>query len=152
VRAHKSAVGVDVFEERNQRGGNRYELLRTNIDVIDFVPRNQDEVAGLTGIDEIVYQAALVIEFDVRLRDDVAVFLPRREIERKGLIIRRFLALTLEFFVDTLDLVQFNVITNTVFAVTAVDDLDQVLHTRALHATVRRFDEVVVVDARRARP
>ena len=93
VRAHQSAVGVVVLEEGNQRGGHGNELLRADVDVVDFVAADQDEVAGLAGVDQFGDDAALVVEFDVGLRDDVPVFLPRGEIEGEGLDLRRLLAL-----------------------------------------------------------
>ena len=36
VRAHQGAVGVVVFKERDQRRGDRNDLLRRNVDEIDF--------------------------------------------------------------------------------------------------------------------
>ena len=85
VRAHQRAVGVVVLEERHQRGSHRNQLLRADVDVVDFVAADQHEVAGLAGVDQIADDAALVVEFDVGLRDGVAVFFPRREIERERL-------------------------------------------------------------------
>ena len=37
VRAHQRAVRVVVLEERNQRGGDGDELLRADVDVVDFI-------------------------------------------------------------------------------------------------------------------
>ena len=54
VRSHQCAVGVVVLEERNQRCGDRNQLLRRNVDVVDFVAMLQDEVAGLTHVDQFV--------------------------------------------------------------------------------------------------
>ena len=85
VRAHQRAVRVVVLEERNQRGGHRDELLRADVDVIDFFAADQHEVAGLTGVDQFRNDAALVVELHVGLRDGVPVFFPRREIERERL-------------------------------------------------------------------
>src|ERR1041385_6369533 len=49
--------------------------------VINFFFRYEDEVSGLTGVDQITHDAALVVEFNVGLRDGVTVFFPCREIE-----------------------------------------------------------------------
>ena len=38
VRAHQRAVGVVVLEERDQRGGDRHELLRRDVDQVDVAP------------------------------------------------------------------------------------------------------------------
>ena len=92
VRAHQRAVRVVVLEERNQRGGDRHQLFRADVDVIDFIAIDQHEVAGLAGVDQFGDDASLVVEFDVRLRDDVPVFFPRREIERERLDLDRPLA------------------------------------------------------------
>ena len=53
VRAHQRAVGVVVLEERHQRSGHRNQLLRADVDVVDFVAGDQHKVAGLAGIDQI---------------------------------------------------------------------------------------------------
>ena len=52
VRAHQCAVGVVVLEERHQRCGDRNQLLRADVDVIDFVAADQNKVAGLAGVDQ----------------------------------------------------------------------------------------------------
>ena len=41
VRAHERAVGVVVLEERNERRGDRDELLRRNVHQVDVVARRQ---------------------------------------------------------------------------------------------------------------
>ena len=45
VRTHQRAVRVVVFEERNQAGGHRDELLRRDVHVIDVRRLDVDEVA-----------------------------------------------------------------------------------------------------------
>ena len=39
VRAHQRAVRVVVLEERNERGGDRDELLRRDVHVVDAIRR-----------------------------------------------------------------------------------------------------------------
>jgi hypothetical protein len=41
VRAHERAVGVVVLKERNERRGDRNELLRRHVDEIDAIARHQ---------------------------------------------------------------------------------------------------------------
>ena len=95
VRAHQRAVRVVVLQERHQRCGDRNQLLRADVDVIDFVAIHQHEVARLAGVHQLARDAALVVQFDVRLRDGVPVFFPRRQIERERLDLDRLLAAAL---------------------------------------------------------
>ena len=53
VRSHQRAVRVVVLEERHQRGGDRDQLLRRDVDEVDLVARRQDEVAGLARVDAV---------------------------------------------------------------------------------------------------
>ena len=80
VRTHQGAVGVIVLEERNQRGGNRNQLLRRNVHQFDVVLVHQHELAALAGIDQFINEAALLVERRVRLGDRMSLFLERREI------------------------------------------------------------------------
>ncbi len=84
VRSHQRAVGVVVFEERNQTGRHRDELLGTDVHVFDFVAMLQDEVAGLTSVHQLVDDVALFVQRDVGLGDDVLVFFPRRQVVAMG--------------------------------------------------------------------
>ena len=52
VGTHQGAVGVVVFQERNQAGSDGNELLRRDVDVIDFIAMLEHEVSGLTAVDE----------------------------------------------------------------------------------------------------
>ena len=58
VRAHEGAVGVVVLEERDQRRGDRDELLRRHVHEIDAVRRDDDHVAGAAADDEVLGQLA----------------------------------------------------------------------------------------------
>jgi len=53
VRAHQGAVGVVVLEERDQRRGDRDELLGRNVHEVDAVGRQQHGVAGVTADDQV---------------------------------------------------------------------------------------------------
>src|SRR6516165_5523369 len=67
------------------KGSHGDELLRADVDVVDLVAIHQHEVAGLARVHQFRNNTSFVIEFHVRLRDDVAVFFPRREIEGERL-------------------------------------------------------------------
>ena len=148
VRAHQCAVSVIVLEERHQRCRNRNQLLRADVDVVDFIALNQHKVAGLAGIDQVAHDAALVVEFDVGLRDGVAVFFPRRKIERERLQFGRPLLLVFQLGIQLFGFVLFQVIADFVIAVAGVDDADVVEHASILDPAVGRLDEAVVVDPR----
>ena len=71
VRAHQRAVGVIVLEERDQRRGDRHELLRRHVDVVDLLLRHEQHVAAIAAGDEIVRQLALGVDLGVGLSDVV---------------------------------------------------------------------------------
>ena len=54
VRSHQRAVRVVVLEERNERGGDRHELLRRHIHVVDAIRRCERYVTLLTAEHELV--------------------------------------------------------------------------------------------------
>ncbi len=81
VRAHERAVGVVVLEERDQRRGDRNELLRRHVHEVHLVGRNELHVAGMAHDHEIVGEAAARVDGGVGLRDRVAPLLHRREID-----------------------------------------------------------------------
>ncbi len=81
VGAHERAVGVVVLEERNERRRHRNKLLRRHVHEVHLVRRNELHVAGVSHDDEIVGEAALRIDRGIGLRDRVAPFLHRREID-----------------------------------------------------------------------
>jgi len=147
VGTHQGSVRVVVLKERNQRSSHRNKLLRADVDVVDFFPVHQHKVSGLAGVHQLGNDASLVVQLDVRLGDDVTVFLPSRQIERERFDLRGTLAALLEIGVDLLDFVFFDVIPDLTVAVARVDDADVVDHARVLDFPVRRLDKPVVVDA-----
>src|SRR6266404_6144777 len=147
VGTHERAVGVVVFEERNQAGSHRNELLRRNVDVVDLIAALEDEVAGLTAVDQLGGNLQALVKRYVGLRDDVLVFFPSGKVEAVRLV--NDLA-ALELFVEILDFILLDNFTGFEFAVTGVDDLNVVDDAAALDLAVGRFDEAVVVDAREA--
>ena len=85
VGAHQRAVGVVMLEERDQRCGDRDELLGRDVDVVHVALVDQDEVALAARIDNVLHDVALGVELDVGLRDGVAILFPRGEIELERL-------------------------------------------------------------------
>ena len=53
VRAHQRAVGVVVLEERNERRGDRDELLGRHVHRVDALARDEHDVAGVTAEHEV---------------------------------------------------------------------------------------------------
>src|SRR5260370_844014 len=147
VGTHERAVGVVIFEERNQAGSHGNKLLRRNVDIVDFVAALQHEVTGLTAVDQFGRNLQAVVERNVGLCHDVLVFFPRGKIETVRFI--NNLA-ALQLFVEILDFVLLNDLAGFKFTVTSVDDLNVVDDPAALDLAVGRFDKAVVVDAREA--
>ena len=81
VRAHQRAVGVVVLEERDERGGDRNELLRRHVHEVDVVARRHHDFAGMAADDELVGEAAFRVEFGVGLGDVVLGLFHRRQID-----------------------------------------------------------------------
>ena len=81
VRAHEGAVGVIVLEERDERRGDRHELLGRHVDVVDLVLRHEQHVALIAAGDEVVRQLALGVDLGVGLRNVVAHLLHGRQVD-----------------------------------------------------------------------
>ena len=60
VGAHQRAVGVVVLEERDERRGDRNELLRRHVHEVDVVARDHDHVAGVPAEDQVLGELALL--------------------------------------------------------------------------------------------
>ena len=152
VGAHQRAVGVVMLQERNQRRGNRDQLLGRDIDVVHVGLVDQHEVALAARIDHVLDDVQLLVQLDVGLRDGVAVLLPRGEIEAEGLELHGALLVLLA--AASLSL-RASVISRWSPwrrpALAGVGDGDEVEHLAVLDAAVGRLDEAVLVDAREAR-
>src|SRR5580765_654456 len=148
VRSHQRAVRVVIFQERNERGRDRDELLRRDVDELHLVARRQDEVARLARVDPLLRQVAVFVDRRVRLGDDVLVLFPRRQIEGVRLDLDA-LASRASFLVH--HLVGFDDVARLVLAAGGVGDDDVVGDAPVLHLAVRRLDEAELVDARVAR-
>ena len=74
VRTHERAVRVVVLEERNQRSGDRHQLVRRHVHQLDFFGLDDREVTLTTEHDEIVRELAGLAVLRRRLRDDLVLF------------------------------------------------------------------------------
>src|SRR5690606_34150207 len=80
VRTHECTVGVVVLEERNQRGGNRDDLLRRNVHQGDVFRRLDGEFVEVTNCYQLIDQLAAVVQGSRGLSDDViSLFNGRQE-------------------------------------------------------------------------
>ncbi len=107
---------------------------------------HQHEVARLTSVDQIAYDLAFIVEFDVGLRDHVLVFFPRREIEGERFKLGRTLFAFFQLGVQLLGFVFLQVVSGFMITIAGVDYGHVVEHAAVLHAAVRRLDEAIVVN------
>ena len=76
VRAHQGTVRIVVLEEGNECGGDRNDLLRRHVHVVDLVGYDRVDVAArLPNEHAVVDERAIVVQLGVRLSDDVTLFL-----------------------------------------------------------------------------
>ena len=80
VRAHQGAVGVVVLEERDERRGDRDDLLGRHVHVFDLVGARLRERVAVARRDPLGGEVALVVERRVGLGDDVLLLLVGREV------------------------------------------------------------------------
>ena len=59
IRTHERAVGVVVFKEGDERSGDRDQLLRADVHILDLIAVDEDEVALLAGVDQVGGHLAL---------------------------------------------------------------------------------------------
>ena len=74
VRAHQGAVGVVVLQERDQRRGDRDDLLGADVHELDLLRARLGELVAVAGRHALVDEVALVVELGVGL-GDVALLL-----------------------------------------------------------------------------
>ncbi|ETC89470.1 hypothetical protein XHC_0993 [Xanthomonas hortorum pv. carotae str. M081] len=80
VGAHQCTVGVIVFQERNQRRGDRHGLHRRDVHEVHFGRRLQQRLALEPARHELFGEHVLGIGQRVRLGDHVLVFFDRRQV------------------------------------------------------------------------
>ncbi len=93
---------------------------------------------------------AVLVELDVGLRNGVFVFFPRRQIEAEGNRVDGPLAFLLQLCVQLVRLILLDVVAHAQAAFARVHNLHEIQNLRVLHLAVRRLDESVLVDARKA--
>ena len=81
VRAHQRTVGVVILQEGNERRRDRHDLFGADIDHLDRLGLRHDIVAIDPARHEIGREAAILVEFRVRLGDRVAALFHRRQID-----------------------------------------------------------------------
>ena len=81
VRAHQRAVGVVVLEERDQRRGDRDDLLGRDVDEVDRLGPAEDVLAALAALHQVGGEAAAGVDLGVGLGHRVAALLHRREVD-----------------------------------------------------------------------
>src|ERR1043165_2372876 len=160
VRAHERAVHVCVLEERHERGGHGDELLGRDVDEIDLLFFDGHEVARLPGDDTVVNEVSVLVDDDVRLRDRVALLIPRGEVERVRLglgelqlaaLLGRRRVLLGDAVVLFLEVALLDDLSEGERRIADLDDAVVVEHAPVVDLLVRRLDEAVFVDARVAR-
>ena len=133
VGAHQRAVRVVVLEERHQRCGDRDELLRADVDVVDLGAVDEHEVALTARIDQLFGDAALRRRarcWPARWCDDP---LPTRRDRRRTAsksIVALACLLQLGVQLDRFGLLE--VVADTQAAFAGVGDLNVVEHARVL--------------------
>ena len=150
VRSHQGPVSVIVFEERDKRRGDRNELLRRNVHILRLHPVGGDKFTFLPSSVTLFDKIALLIKLNICLADDVAIFFPRRQIERPRLIDRLLLFL-LQLFISCLDILKRHVLSRLKGGVAAILKANIFDHAALGHAPIRRFDKAVFVDTCKAR-
>jgi hypothetical protein len=80
VGAHERAVGVVVLEERDERRGDRDDLLRRHVHVVDLVRVDVRDLAARARTSTFSSRNVPCRRRGVRLRDDVAVLVVGREV------------------------------------------------------------------------
>ena len=81
VRAHQGAVGIVVFQERDQRRGHGDELHRRDVHQIDVIGPHQDELAVFPAAHQIGRKPAGLVHLGVSLSDYKISLFHGREID-----------------------------------------------------------------------
>ena len=74
VRSHQRTVGIVVFEEGNERCGNRGDLSRRHVHQVHLVGRHDGEVGIQTGFYLVADKGTVVIERGITLSDNLTLF------------------------------------------------------------------------------
>ena len=67
VRTHQRTVRVIVFQERNQRSSDRNQLLRRNVDEIDFFRMSKFKFTGFAAGNQVIFKMAVIFNLGIGL-------------------------------------------------------------------------------------
>ena len=71
VRSHECTVSIIVLQERNQRGGDRGNLLRRHVHQVHIRRRNHREVSILTALHHLTDKGTVIVQRGITLTDHV---------------------------------------------------------------------------------
>ena len=71
VRSHQCTVGIIVLEERNERCGDRGNLLRRYVHQVYICRRNYREVGILTALNNLTDKCTIIVQRGITLSDDM---------------------------------------------------------------------------------
>ncbi len=80
VGAHQGAVGIVMFQERNQRSRHRYHLRRRYVHIFHLVRGSQHEFIVMARRNDVVGEVAFLVQLGIRLGDGELAFFDRRQI------------------------------------------------------------------------
>jgi len=80
VRSHQRAVGVVVFQERNERGRNRNQLLGRNVHQSHVIARSHHEFAAFTGRDQFFDERTVSVQLGRCLGNGVLLLFHGRQV------------------------------------------------------------------------
>ena len=80
VGSHQRAVCVVILQERDQRGGHRDQLVGRHVHVLHVFGASGGELAADSRGNQLVGEAAALVETRVGLRDDLVFLIERRQI------------------------------------------------------------------------
>ena len=75
ICAHESAVSVVIFEEWDHSGGDRDDLLRRNVHVVDGIAVDFGSFLIDASSDALIEEPIVIVQRFVGLRDDQSFFL-----------------------------------------------------------------------------
>src|SRR5205085_7302007 len=111
----------------------------------------ETEIAGLARCRAPLRDVAMLVDFNRRLADGVAIFFPRRQVERIRLVLCRRMAIGGELLVRLVDLIFRQVVADAEIAIACRENANVIDHTPVLDLAIWRLDEAELLDAREAR-
>ncbi|GBC83424.1 hypothetical protein HRbin10_02572 [bacterium HR10] len=147
VRSHERPVGIVMLQEGDERGGHRDHLLRRDVNELHLLAAHGHELSTAPRDHPLGNDVPLLIHLDVGLRDHIARFLPRRQIERIGLVLGWHLALGLKPPILAIHLLLGQMLTEAERALARIEDAHVVHDAPVLDLAIWRLDEAELIDA-----